>query len=91
MMIKSLPRDIKISIVRFLDKASIRVLSTIYPSIYILVKNRNFEYNYGFDDKIINHSFTDLIIESDNLELFKLYAIYDKNKIIYILAKHGRY
>ncbi len=66
-MIKSLPRDIKISIMRFLDKASIRVLSSIYPSIYVLVKNRNFMCNYGFDDKIINHLFIDLIIESDNL------------------------
>ncbi len=69
-MIKSLPRDIKISIMRFLDKASIRVLSSIYPSIYVLVNNRDLMRNYGFDDKIINHSFTDLIIESDNLELF---------------------
>ncbi len=32
-------------------------------------------HDYGFDDKIINHSFTDLIIESDNLELFKLYIL----------------
>ncbi len=74
---------------RFLDKASIRVLSSIYPSIYVLVKNHYFGCNYGFDGKIINHSFTDLIIESDNLELFKLYAIYDKNNIIDILAKQG--
>ncbi len=65
-MIKSLPRDIKISIMRFLDKASIRVLSSIYPSIYVLIKNSNFMCNYGFDDKIINHLFIDLIIESDN-------------------------
>ncbi len=43
---------------RFLDKASIRVLSGIYPSIYVLVKNRNFMRNYGFDDKIIDHPFT---------------------------------
>ncbi len=71
-MIKSLPRDIKISIMRFLDKASIRVLSSIYPSIYVLVNNRDLMRNYGFDDKIINHSFTDLIIESDNLELFQI-------------------
>ncbi len=44
---------------------------------------------YGFDDKIINHSFTDLIIESDNLELFKLYAIYYKSLIISISARRG--
>ncbi len=39
--------------------------------------------------KIINHSFTDLIIESDNLELFKLYAVYNKSLIAYISARHG--
>ncbi len=54
-----------------------------------LVNNRDLMRNYGFDDKIINHSFTDLIIKSDNLELFKLYATYNKNKIIDILAKCG--
>ncbi len=48
---------------RFLDKASIRVLSSLYLSIYVLVKNRDFMSTYGFDDKIIKHSFTDLIIE----------------------------
>ncbi len=80
-MIKILPRDIKISIMRLLDKASIRVLSSIYPSIYVLIKNHDSKCNYGFNDEIINRSFTDLIIESDNLELFKLYVIYDKNKI----------
>ncbi len=34
-------------------------------------------------------SFTDLIIESDNLELFKLYAVYSVSKLNYTLAKHG--
>ncbi len=47
-MIKNLPRDIKISIMRFLDRASIRVVSSLYPSIYVLVKDRNFMRNYGF-------------------------------------------
>ncbi len=88
-MIKNLPRDIKISIMRFLDRASIRVVSSLYPSIYVLVKDRNFMRNYGFDEKFINYSFTDLIIESDNLELFKLYAIYYTSSIASISASHG--
>ncbi len=88
-MLKNLSRDIKIAIMRFLDKASIRVLSSIYPSIYVLVNNRDLMRNYGFDDKIINHSFKYLIIESDNLELFKFYAVYDKEHISYTLAEYG--
>ncbi len=32
---------------RFLDKATIRVLSSLYPSIYVLVNNRNFMHDYG--------------------------------------------
>ncbi len=70
---------------RFLDKASIRVLSSTYPSIYVLIKMRN----YGFDDKIIDSPFRYLIIESDNLELFKLYGIFDSSNIIGMLAEHG--
>ncbi len=57
-MLKNLSRDIKIAIMRFLDKApSVSYPLDIYPSIYVLVNNRDLMRNYGFDDKIINHSF----------------------------------
>ncbi len=53
------------------------------------LKNHDSKCNYGFNDGIVNCSFTDLIIESDNLELFKLYAVYSVSNINYTLAKHG--
>ncbi len=88
-MKKNLPRDIKISIMKFLDKASIRILSVLYRSFYILVKDRDFMINNKFDDEIISASITNLTIESDNLELFKLYAKYNKYYVTQILAKYG--
>ncbi len=70
-MLNRLPKDIIISIMRCLDKVSIRVLSTIYRSIYIFVTDSNKMNIYGFDANISTKPFINLIYESDNLDLFK--------------------
>ena len=88
-MNRNLSKDIIISIMRFMDNASIRVLSTINKYFNTLIRNNQLMVSYGFGHNIYIYDFTELVIKSDNLDLFKKYVNYDSMEITKMAAENG--